>query len=76
MIRIPTEAASETYLRRDALSPAPTGRVLRGYPAAWLMAHPTGYWLSTVKPKLEERVSRATWEKILGLSVEDKRVSG
>ena len=55
MIRMMPGVVKKTDLRRKALSPGPAGRVLWEFPTTWLMTHPTGYWQSVVKPKLEER---------------------
>ena len=44
MIRMLPDVVKKTDLRRKALSPGPSGRVLWGYPTTWLMSHPTGYW--------------------------------
>ena len=38
------------------------------YPATSLMRHPAGLWLSRIIPKLEEKVSEATWKEVLGNS--------
>ena len=72
MIRMLPDVVKTTDLRRKALSPGPTGRVLWEYPTTWLMTHPTGYWQESVKQKLEERVSRATWKTILSGNTKDK----
>lgn len=53
MIRAFPDVVKKTDLRRKALPPGPTGRVLWGYPTTWLMTHHTGFWKSTAKPKLE-----------------------
>ena len=77
MIRMLPDVVKKTDLRRKALSPGPSGRALWEYPTTWLMTHPTGYWQSSVKTKLEERVSRATWKTILNSGVKEKpRVGG
>ena len=54
-IRMLPDLVKKTDLGRKPLPPGPTGRELWEYPATWLMTHPTGYWQSTAKPKLEER---------------------
>ena len=76
MIRMLPDVVKKTDLRRKALSPGPSGRVLWEYPTTWLMSNPTGYWQGSVKPKLEERVSRATWKTILSAGLKDRRGAG
>ena len=56
MIRMLPDVVKKTDLRRKALSPGPSGRVLWEYPTTWFMTHPAGYWQASVKPKLEESV--------------------
>ena len=75
-IRMLPDVVKKTDLRRKALSPGPSGRVLWEYPTTWLMSQPTGYWQGSVKPKLEERVSRATWGTILIAGLKGKRGVG
>lgn len=76
MIRTLPDAVQKPDLRRKSFSPGPTGHVLWEYHTTWKMPHPTGYWQPTVKPKLEERAPRATWETILSSGLKEKRGGG
>ena len=73
MMRVLNDGARKTDLRRRALTPTSTGKVLWGYPTVWLMDHDTGYWNTTAVPKLEERVSRSSWKTILVKSTDNSR---
>ena len=74
MLRMLPEAVRKGELRRKALTPMPDGRSRWGYPATFLMEHPTGFWLSLDVPRLGEKVSRNTWKAFVG--IQPKRPDG
>ena len=68
MVRMLPEAVRKGEFRRKALTPMADGRSRWEYPTTFLMEHPAGYWLSIAVPRLEEKVSRSTWETFLGVA--------
>ena len=61
MVRMLPETVRKGEFRRKALTLA-DGRSRWGFPTTFLMDHPTGFWLSTAVPRLEEKVSRNSWK--------------
>ena len=76
MMRMLHDGARKTDLRRRALTPTSTGKVVWEFPTVWLMDHDTGYWKTMVLPKLEERVSRTSWKMILNKPWNGQRAAG
>ena len=67
MVRMLPETVRKGEFRRKALTPMSDGRSRWGYPTTFLMEHPAGYWQSLDIPRLEEKVSRSTWQTFLVL---------
>ena len=65
MVRMMPETVRKGEFRRKALTPLADGRSRWEFPTTFLMDHPAGFWLSIAVPRLEEKVSRSSWETFL-----------
>ena len=50
---------------RIALNPTVDNRTRWEYPTVFLMRHESGFWLSRIVPRMEEKVSKATWKALV-----------
>ena len=73
VIRMGADGVGKPSFARIALNSAAGKGPKWERPATFLMRRPAGLWLSTIIPKLEEEVSKASWVNALGSSkIKDK----
>ena len=70
IMRLGGDGVKKPAFARIALNPTSGNKTRWGYPTVFLMRHASGLWLSRIIPRMEEKVSKATWK---ALTEQDKR---
>ena len=75
-MRILPDMTRKTDFGRNVPSPNSNGWAIWEYPTVWTKGNTAGVFHAVEIPKLEERVSRSTWETFRRLESEGGRASG
>ena len=70
IIRLGGDGMKKPAFARIALNPTVGDRTRREYPTVFLMRRDSGLWLALIVPRMEEKVSKATWK---ALAEQEKR---
>ena len=70
IMRLGGEGMKKPAFARIALNPTVSNKTRWEYPTVFLMHHDSGLWLARIVPRMEEKVSKATWK---ALTEQEKR---